>query len=74
MASLGEDINIAPLWDLCDGGPNCRGEGIVTAIVDDGIELDHEDLSDNILPNQSHNYTNGNRPTPTLTGMRMVPR
>ena len=40
----GQDINVESVW--ADGN---KGEGINIAIVDDGLQTDHDDLVDNIL-------------------------
>lgn len=40
-----------------------RGRGVRVGVVDDGLELGHEDLSDNILPNGSHNFGDGSHDT-----------
>jgi kexin len=53
-ASPGEDINVQPAWDA-----GLRGEGIRIVIVDDGLEIEHEDLLANIATGQSHNYLDG---------------
>ena len=37
-------FNLPDAWDLT------QGEGIKVAILDSGIDLDHPDLKDNILP------------------------
>ncbi|ENZ96782.1 extracellular serine protease [Xanthomonas fragariae] len=43
-----------------------RGRGVRVGVVDDGLEIGHEDLLDNIIPNGSHNFGNGSHdPTPT---------
>ena len=55
----GEDIDVIPVWN---GG--LRGEGIRVAVVDDGLEIAHEDLAANIATGLSHNYLDGgNDPT-----------
>lgn len=42
-----------------------RGAGVNVAVIDNGLEIAHPDLVDNILPNGSHNFLNGsNDPTP----------
>ncbi|MBB5865235.1 subtilisin family serine protease [Xanthomonas arboricola] len=42
-----------------------RGAGVNVAVVDNGLEIAHPDLVDNILRNGSHNFLNGsNDPTP----------
>src|SRR5262245_65638357 len=38
----GSDINILPVW------PDYAGKGVRVAIVDDGVQLDHPDLTANI--------------------------
>lgn len=54
-----EDVNIESVWSTY-----C-GLDIIIAIVDDGLEIAHEDLAANILAGGSHNYVNNsNDPTP----------
>ena len=55
----GEDVNIISVWDSYRGSDN-----EVIAIVDDGLELLHEDLAPNILSGYSWDYV-GNDPDPT---------
>lgn len=55
-AVLGEDINVEPAWGACGGGNACRGEGVLIAVVDDGLEIAHEDLAANIAAGLSYNY------------------
>ncbi len=50
----GEDVNITTVWDTYTGST-----GEVIAIVDDGLEIGHEDLAANILANQSWDYVGG---------------
>jgi len=42
------------------------GAGIIMAIVDSGLEIAHEDIAGNIIPNGSYNYVN-NTTDPTNT-------
>lgn len=49
--TAGEDANVTPVWS--DGN---KGEGIRIAVVDDGMALSHEDLTDNVLSGRSYNY------------------
>jgi len=54
----GEDINVEPAWAAY------KGTGVRVAVVDDGLEIGHEDLAANIAANLSHNYlTGGSDPT-----------
>ncbi len=50
----GEDIDITTLWDTYRGSSN-----EVIAIVDDGLEISHEDLSANIITGKSWDYVDG---------------
>ena len=38
----GEDMNVVPAWDLC-----FRGEGVRVTVVDEELEIRHEDLDQN---------------------------
>ena len=49
--TAGEDINVTEVW----AGGN-RGEGITVAVVDDGLDPNHEDLQDNVDTALSHDY------------------
>jgi kexin len=58
--TTGEDVNVTGVWDTY------KGSGKVIAIVDDGLEINHEDLVDNVLSGESHDYTDGDGdPSPT---------
>ena len=47
----GEDINVQPAW------ATTKGAGVRIAIVDEGLEVAHEDLASNVAANgQSYNY------------------
>lgn len=55
----GADINVVPVWQQ-----GITGNGVVTAVVDDGLEIRHEDLVDNIAQGLSWDYVgNDNDPT-----------
>lgn len=60
----GEDMNVAAAF-----AQGVTGEGSIAVVVDSGLELDHEDLAANILPNRSLNMINGatNVTDPTST-------
>ena len=51
QGTSGEDINVTDVW----AGGN-MGEGIVVAVLDDGVDPDHEDLTDNVDKDKSHDY------------------
>lgn len=62
--SAGEDIQVLPVWNSCGSGNTCRGEGIRIAVVDDGLEIHHEDLAVNVATGLSYNYVDkSNDPT-----------
>ncbi len=48
----GEDINVEEVWDTGQ-----YGAGINVAVVDDGMDYEHEDLSDNVVTSRNHDYT-----------------
>jgi kexin len=51
FGQAGEDVNISSVWDLYRGSSN-----EIIAIVDDGLDINHEDLKDNIVANLSWDY------------------
>ncbi|MBV2122230.1 MAG: S8 family serine peptidase, partial [Candidatus Thiodiazotropha sp. (ex Ctena orbiculata)] len=53
-ATVGEDINAEPVWDV-DG---IKGRGVRIVVVDDGVEIGHEDLAANVAVDQSWDYQN----------------
>lgn len=62
--TAGEDTNVVPVWSsgLC-------GRGIRVAIVDDGLQIRHEDLAANIDGARSYNFLNGGAdPTSATAG------
>ena len=46
----GEDIRVEEVW------PTDTGSGINVAVVDDGMDFQHEDLKDNVDTTLNHNY------------------
>ena len=48
----GEDIDVESVWD--DGN---KGAGIAVAVVDNGLDYRHEDLSDNVDLTRNHDYS-----------------
>ncbi|GGZ00176.1 S8 family serine peptidase [Shewanella fodinae] len=60
----GEDINVA---DAIASG--VKGQGVVVAVVDDGVEISHPDLAPNIVSGGSYNLITGTvDPTPFSDG------
>ena len=53
----GEDVNITTVWDTY------RGTNKVIALVDDGLEINHADLTDNVLASLCWDYIAGNSNT-----------
>ena len=56
QGTSGEDINVTPVW--AEGN---MGEGITVAVVDDGLDPDHEDLRGNVNTAMSHDYQGRNQ-------------
>lgn len=52
----GQDINVEPAWQVCGTGATCRGEGVRIAVVDDGLEIAHDDLATNVATGLGYNY------------------
>ncbi len=46
-------------WKISTGGPNQLGQAVVAAIVDAGVDINHEDLRENIWLNKSEIPGNG---------------
>ena len=56
----GVDLNIEAVH-----AANIRGQGVFVAVIDDGIEINHEDLAANVRQGASRNfYDNSTDPTP----------
>ena len=55
ITSSGEDINVEGVWD-----DNVFGAGINVAVVDDGMQTGHEDLTDNVNTSLNHDYSGNN--------------
>jgi subtilisin-like proprotein convertase family protein len=51
--TAGQDVNVIPVWNAT---PSIKGAGVRIAVVDDGLEIAHEDLSPNVVAGQSFNY------------------
>jgi proprotein convertase subtilisin/kexin type 2 len=58
----GEDAQVLPAWTA-----GFVGGGVRIAVVDEDLEIGHEDLFWNVLPGRSHNYLDGSS-DPTTAG------
>lgn len=47
-----EGVNVAATW-----AADVKGQGVYAAIVDDGMDVNHEDLRPNVAAGLSHDYT-----------------
>lgn len=47
-----ERIGVPEVWNYTTGGLTTRGDTIVAAILDDGFDVDHEDLVNNLWSNR----------------------
>ncbi|UCF90644.1 MAG: DUF4214 domain-containing protein [Desulfobacterales bacterium] len=61
--TAGEDVDIASVWETYKGSSN-----EVIAVVDDGLEINHVDLKDNVLADRCWDYI-GNDLDPTHTAV-----
>ena len=52
-------ISADKVWDLVTGGQTANGDEIVIAVIDDGFQIDHEDLVNNVWTNQAEIADNG---------------
>lgn len=53
------DVHMKSAWDITTGGKTATGDDIVVAVIDDGIQYDHEDLHDNLWVNKYEIPGNG---------------
>ena len=53
----GVDIDVIEAWEISTGGKTVTGEEVVVAIIDNGFDLDHEDINywknENEIPNNN---------------------
>lgn len=50
----GVDINVVPVWSITNGSSN-----VTVAVIDNGVERSHEDLSGNVLNGYTIGYPSG---------------
>ncbi len=55
----GADLDMDLAWDITTGGLTAQGDTIVVAVIDDGIDLNHEDLKANLWKNYAEIPGNG---------------
>ena len=56
----GQDLNVAPAWNMVDSeGNTINGKGITVAVIDSGVQIAHPDLAANISPTLRFNASNG---------------
>lgn len=62
----GEDMNVLEAY-----AQGVTGEGVIAVVVDSGLEIRHEDLEPNVLPNRSINLNEGalDKTDPTSTSI-----
>ncbi|SEQ46050.1 S8 family serine peptidase [Neolewinella agarilytica] len=56
---IGADHNMEAAWDITTGGLTANGDTIVVAVLDDGVDLDHEDFVGNLWRNYDEIPNNG---------------
>ncbi|HEX2473132.1 MAG TPA: S8 family serine peptidase [Lacipirellulaceae bacterium] len=58
----GEDINVVPVWNM-----GYTGEGVIVAVIDSGVQMNHPDLIGNLHPTLRFNAITGtSNPNPPL--------
>lgn len=63
---VGHDVNVSDVW-----GQGVTGRGAIVAIVDDGLDMDSEDLKDNYFAEGSYDFNDrGLEPRPRLSDDR----
>ena len=57
--AVGEDLNVEAVWagDANSNLDGVKGAGVNVAVVDDGIDIHHPDLSGNVKSEFNHDYT-----------------
>ena len=68
-AVAGFDANVE---NVHKAGRGCTGKGVTIAIVDEGLEIGHEDFAGNILAGKSFNFANNTNDTSPPPNQAMV--
>ncbi len=55
----GADVSAEKAWDITTGGLTAAGDTIVVCVIDDGTDLQHEDLAANVWFNRGEIPNNG---------------
>ncbi len=55
----GVDLDMDLAWDIATGGVTAQGDTIVVCVIDDGVDLEHEDLKENLWRNYAEIPNNG---------------
>lgn len=55
----GADLAMEDAWNITTGGLTTQGDTIVVVVVDDGVQLNHTDLEDNLWINYAEIPNNG---------------
>lgn len=55
LGKVGKDIKLFDAWDIETGKPQ-----VIVALHDMGVQMDHPDLMQNLLPNKSFNFIDNN--------------
>lgn len=55
----GADLDIDQAWDITTGGLTALGDTIVVCVIDDGLDLEHEDFGGNLWINHAEIPGNG---------------
>jgi hypothetical protein len=53
------DVEASSAWEITTGGVSALGDTIVIAVIDDGVQIDHIDLKDNMYVNREEIASTG---------------
>ncbi len=56
---LDADIDADEAWDITTGGLTALGDTIVVCVIDDGVDVNHEDMAENLWVNHGEIPNNG---------------
>ncbi|OGX06767.1 MAG: hypothetical protein A3G87_04280 [Omnitrophica bacterium RIFCSPLOWO2_12_FULL_50_11] len=58
-------VQAVDAWDAAGCTNNCRGEGVIVAVVDSGLDYNHPDIQGNVFVNALEDINNNGRLDPT---------